>query len=102
MHTSELYNIAITDILHICVYFRGSYCDGKLLAMQPGLPPEPKPCAGNQGTQITVEDLFYNVSTRLKALRSPSEEYRKIADMMGKLAIINLFFFLFESICMYF
>ncbi|KAK7462623.1 hypothetical protein BaRGS_00038330 [Batillaria attramentaria] len=51
--------------------FRGQYTDGKLK--------EPvKPCAGNVGTQITVEDLFYNVSTRRKALKSPAEEHARI------------------------
>ncbi|KPP59518.1 DNA mismatch repair protein Mlh1-like [Scleropages formosus] len=59
-----------------CAY-RAAYSDGKLKA-------SPKPCAGNQGTQITVEDLFYNVSTRRKALRSPSEEYSKIVEVVSR------------------
>uniref|UniRef100_A0A8D3CY97 MutL homolog 1, colon cancer, nonpolyposis type 2 (E. coli) n=1 Tax=Scophthalmus maximus TaxID=52904 RepID=A0A8D3CY97_SCOMX len=45
-----------------CAY-RGSYSDGKVKGPL-------KPCAGNQGTQILVEDLFYNVSTRRKDCRS--------------------------------
>uniref|UniRef100_K1QWQ5 DNA mismatch repair protein Mlh1 n=1 Tax=Magallana gigas TaxID=29159 RepID=K1QWQ5_MAGGI len=57
--------------------FKGSYVDGKLK--------EPvKPCAGNVGTQITVEDLFYNISTRRKALKSPSEEHSKIAEVVSR------------------
>ncbi|KAK1173485.1 DNA mismatch repair protein Mlh1-like [Acipenser oxyrinchus oxyrinchus] len=64
-----------------CAY-RASYCDGKLKA-------PPKPCAGNQGTQITVEDLFYNVSTRRKALKSASEEYAKIVEIVSRYAIHN-------------
>ena len=67
-----------------CDSHRGSYCDGKLLPSHPDTKPEPKPCAGNRGTQITVEDLFYNVPTRLKALKSQSEEYHRIADIIGK------------------
>lgn len=41
----------------------------------------------NFDTQI--ENLFYNVPTRLSALRSPSEEYSKILDVMTKYAVHN-------------
>ncbi|XP_051946007.1 DNA mismatch repair protein Mlh1 [Xyrauchen texanus] len=64
-----------------CAY-RASYCDGKLKS-------SPKPCAGNQGTLISVEDLFYNVSTRRKALKSPSEEYSRIIEVVSRYAIHN-------------
>ncbi|KFV67159.1 DNA mismatch repair protein Mlh1 [Dryobates pubescens] len=64
-----------------CAY-RATYSDGKIKA-------PPKPCAGNQGTQITVEDLFYNVNTRRKALKSPTEEYAKILEVVGRYAIHN-------------
>uniref|UniRef100_A0A3Q4HE09 MutL homolog 1, colon cancer, nonpolyposis type 2 (E. coli) n=1 Tax=Neolamprologus brichardi TaxID=32507 RepID=A0A3Q4HE09_NEOBR len=59
-----------------CAY-RANYSDGKLKG-------PPKPCAGNQGTQILVEDLFYNVSTRRKALKSPSDEYSRIVEVVGR------------------
>lgn len=62
--------------------FRASYSDGKIKA-------PPKPCAGNQGTQILVEDLFYNVSTRRKALKSPSDEYSRIVEVVSRYAIHN-------------
>ncbi|XP_077053047.1 DNA mismatch repair protein Mlh1 isoform X1 [Siphateles boraxobius] len=64
-----------------CAY-RANYCDGKLKS-------PPKPCAGNQGTLISVEDLFYNVSTRRKALKSPSEEYSRIIEVVSRYAIHN-------------
>uniref|UniRef100_A0A452SUI9 MutL homolog 1 n=1 Tax=Ursus americanus TaxID=9643 RepID=A0A452SUI9_URSAM len=65
-----------------CAYRYANYSDGKLKA-------PPKPCAGNQGTQITVEDLFYNISTRRKALKNPSEEYGKILEVVGRYSIHN-------------
>ncbi|XP_061817490.1 DNA mismatch repair protein Mlh1 isoform X2 [Nerophis lumbriciformis] len=64
-----------------CAY-RASYSDGKLKG-------PPKPCAGNQGTQILVEDLFYNVSTRRKALKSPSDEHSRIVEVVSRYAIHN-------------
>lgn len=69
-----------------CAY-QAHYSGGKLAAPKPGQSEKPKPCAGNPGTQITVEDLFYNVPTRRRAFRSASEEYAKILDMMGRYAV---------------
>lgn len=63
---------------------RVSYSDGKLVPPRPGASADPKACAGNKGTLIVVEDLFYNMLMRQRALRSPSEEYHKIADVVGK------------------
>lgn len=64
-----------------CAY-RATYIDSKL--KEP-----PKPCAGNQGTTITIENLFYNVATRRKALSNSSEEFTKIMDVVVKYAIHN-------------
>ncbi|KAJ7057872.1 hypothetical protein C8F01DRAFT_1086284 [Mycena amicta] len=62
------------------------YLDGVLVEGKPGQTAEPKPCAGNDGTTIIIEDLFYNTPTRLAALRSASEEYSRILDVMTKWA----------------
>ncbi|KOX80229.1 DNA mismatch repair protein Mlh1 [Melipona quadrifasciata] len=64
-----------------CAY-KASYVDSKLKA-------PPKSCAGNQGTTILIENLFYNVATRRKALSNPSEEFNKISDVVTKYAIHN-------------
>ncbi|KAI9288731.1 histidine kinase-like ATPase [Umbelopsis sp. AD052] len=69
--------------------FRASYSDGKLVPQKPGMSNEPKPTAGNKGTQITVEDLFYNVPSRRKALKNPSDEYSRILDVVTRYAIHN-------------
>ncbi|KAI8384686.1 putative DNA mismatch repair protein mlh1 [Radiomyces spectabilis] len=69
--------------------FRATYSDGKLVPPRPGQSADPKPCAGNDGTQITAEDLFYNVPTRRKALKSPSEEYNRILDIVSRYAVHN-------------
>ncbi|KAK1064875.1 DNA mismatch repair protein Mlh1, partial [Friedmanniomyces endolithicus] len=67
--------------------WKAQYASGKLAPAKPGQSAEPKACAGRQGTQITVEDLFYNVPTRRRAFRSASEEYAKIADQVGRYAV---------------
>ncbi len=69
-----------------CAY-RACYRGSKLAPTKPGQSADPKPTAGRQGTQITVEDLFYNIPTRRRAFRSASEEYNKILDMVGRYAV---------------
>ncbi|KAI9827152.1 MAG: DNA mismatch repair protein [Thelocarpon impressellum] len=67
--------------------WRAHYSDGKLVPAKPGQNAKPKATAGRGGTQITVEDLFYNIPTRRRAFRSASEEYAKVLDMVGRYAV---------------
>jgi len=87
---------SISHIAHLKVTTKtaGSSCawqafyqDGKLIPAKPGQSPDPKPTAGRPGTQITVEDLFYNIPNRRRAFRSPSEEYTKILDTVTRYAV---------------
>ncbi|GAB7346888.1 hypothetical protein MBLNU459_g1967t2 [Dothideomycetes sp. NU459] len=67
--------------------WKAYYTNEKLTPQKPGQSADPKPCAGRQGTQITVEDLFYNIPTRRRAFRSVSEEYARILDIVGRYAV---------------
>ncbi|KAK9480949.1 histidine kinase-like ATPase [Lipomyces japonicus] len=67
--------------------WRAVYLDGKLVSPKVGGSAEPRPVAGRQGTQITVEDLFFNVPSRLRAFRSHADEYNKIVDVVGRYAV---------------
>ncbi|KAG8792592.1 DNA mismatch repair protein [Serendipita sp. 398] len=69
--------------------WRACYNDGVLSPPKPGQTSEPKPCAGNDGTLLTVEDLFYNVPTRLASLRSGADEYKRILDVVTQYAVHN-------------
>ncbi|EXJ55263.1 DNA mismatch repair protein MLH1 [Cladophialophora yegresii CBS 114405] len=67
--------------------WQAHYQDGKLIPAKPGQSAEPKAAAGRLGTQITVEDLFYNIPNRRRAFRSPSEEYAKVLDVITRYAV---------------
>ncbi|TID31202.1 hypothetical protein CANINC_000145 [Pichia inconspicua] len=64
--------------------WKASYKGGELIdGYENGI----KPIAGKQGTVLVVEDLFYNVPSRLRALKSPNEEYSSILDVVSKYSI---------------
>ncbi|KAF3445400.1 hypothetical protein FNV43_RR10576 [Rhamnella rubrinervis] len=60
--------------------YRVSYKDGVMEH-------EPKACAAVKGTQIMVENLFYNMTARRKTLQNASDDYSKIVDLMSRFAI---------------
>jgi DNA mismatch repair protein MLH1 len=63
--------------------FRASYLDGKMVK-------DIQPCAMSaRGTQISVEDLFYNSPLRKNALKTSSDEFAKIYDVVARYAIHN-------------
>lgn len=65
----------------VCAY-RASYSDGQLTG-------NVQPIAGNVGTLISAADLFYNMSSRRQALRSASEEFSRVADVVARYALHN-------------
>ncbi len=54
------------------------------------LPKTLTPCAGNIGTIIKVEELFYNDKHRREYLSKENEEFRRIADVVAKYALNNV------------
>ncbi|KAI0218513.1 DNA mismatch repair protein Mlh1 [Massospora cicadina] len=69
-----------------CAY-RALYSSGALVPAKQGGPANPQPCAGNVGTTISVEDMFYNAPLRRKAFKLINEEYQRILDVMNRYAI---------------
>ncbi|QRV82138.1 DNA mismatch repair protein Mlh1 [Ceratobasidium sp. AG-Ba] len=67
--------------------WRALYEDGVLLPPKEGAPAEPIACAGNDGTVITAEDLFYNTPVRKSSLRNFNEEYTKLSEVVTRYAI---------------
>ncbi|KAK9865973.1 hypothetical protein WJX84_001123 [Apatococcus fuscideae] len=77
-------HMAVTTMQHDAVHgLSASYRDG---IMDTG---SPTPCAAVPGTTITVEDLFYNVLTRKKALKNGTEEYSRILDIVSRYAVFK-------------
>ncbi|KAJ2893125.1 DNA mismatch repair protein, partial [Coemansia aciculifera] len=71
-----------------CAY-KASYSDGKLVPAKPGGSCEPEPCAGNNGTILVAEDLFYNIPSRKSALKNSRDEYNRIFEVASRYAIHN-------------
>ncbi|GAA6030858.1 hypothetical protein JCM8097_008910 [Rhodosporidiobolus ruineniae] len=70
--------------------WKAAYADGKLVPVNSASKnSDPVPSAGNDGTTLTVEDLFYNTPQRLKSLRSSSEEYARIVSVVLAYSIHN-------------
>ncbi|KAJ1643335.1 DNA mismatch repair protein [Coemansia asiatica] len=71
-----------------CAY-KAHYSDGKLAPAKPGGNSDPEPCAGNNGTIIAAEDLFYNIPSRKNALKNTRDEYNRIYEVASRYAIHN-------------
>ncbi|XP_059630978.1 DNA mismatch repair protein MLH1-like [Cornus florida] len=63
--------------------YRVSYRDGVMEH-------EPKACAAVKGTQIMIENLFYNMTARRKTLQNSADDYPKIVDMLSRFAIHHI------------
>ncbi|PPS10345.1 hypothetical protein GOBAR_AA10302 [Gossypium barbadense] len=63
--------------------YRVSYRDGVMEN-------EPKACAAVKGTQIVIENLFYNMVARRKTLQNSADDYTKIVDLLSRFAIHHI------------
>ncbi len=55
-----------------------------MLACEGGQLGKVQPSAGAKGTEVTVNDLFYNTPARLKFLKSDSQEEGDVSNMMAR------------------
>ncbi|KAK6129624.1 hypothetical protein DH2020_036634 [Rehmannia glutinosa] len=63
--------------------YRATYKDGMMEQ-------EPKACAAVKGTQIMIENLFYNMSARKKTLQNSADDYPKIVDLICRFAVHHI------------
>ena len=87
---SHVAHVTITSMVEgsACAY-KACFSEGHIVPARPGEAAEPKPCAGTKGTQIVVEDMFYNAPTRLKAMKSAADEYGRVLQVVQSYAIDN-------------
>ncbi|KAJ4701196.1 DNA mismatch repair protein MLH1 [Melia azedarach] len=77
-------HVAVTTITKGQLHgYRVCYKDGAMVN-------EPKACAAVKGTQIMVENLFYNMIARRKTLQNSSDDYTKIVDLLSRMAIHHI------------
>lgn len=72
--------ICIISVDAPCAY-QATYNNGKRVS-------DVSPCAGQQGTVITVSDLFCMMPARRSALKEPAE-YNRVMDIVTKYALHN-------------
>ncbi|XP_053963535.1 DNA mismatch repair protein Mlh1 [Anastrepha ludens] len=82
---------SISHVAHLSIQTKtaNESCGYKALYENGQLKGPPKACAGNQGTIITVEDIFYNMPQRRQCLKSPAEEMQIICEVVSKYAVHN-------------
>ncbi|KAH9941321.1 DNA binding protein [Epithele typhae] len=79
-----------SDLKHLTTYgFRGEALASISYVSNLNVVTKTKTDTCNEGTTITVENLFYNTPTRLSALRGSSEEYSRILEVVTKYAVHN-------------
>ncbi|TKA52333.1 hypothetical protein B0A53_04801 [Rhodotorula sp. CCFEE 5036] len=70
--------------------WKAAYADGVMVPVKSGSSDTAAiPCAGNDGTVLTVEDLFYNTPQRLRSLKSATEEYARVVAVVLAYSIHN-------------
>lgn len=87
LHISRL--AVVSKVPGALLAYKCHYVNGKPASarFRPDTDARPQPVAGVTGTQITVEDLFYTLPLRLRALRSKNDEWTRILDVLGRYAV---------------
>jgi len=78
---------AVSDVLML-TRVRGEI-QGVSINIKGGVVKEIKPAGCQEGTSITVRELFYNTPARYKFLKKDSTEAGYVADILGRIALGN-------------
>lgn len=75
---------SIASVSKMSIVSRVKGCDAYALRSEGGATGEVEPAAGDAGTVIAVESLFYNTPARLKFLKSDAQEESDITNIMAR------------------
>ncbi|XP_075262951.1 DNA mismatch repair protein Mlh1-like [Convolutriloba macropyga] len=70
----------ITKVANSDVAYKASYKEGKLCESI-------RPTAGNKGTQISIENIFFNMPLRRESLSNHNDEFHRISNLVTKYAL---------------
>ena len=80
---------SIASVSEVKIISKMEDSDGAEMLIKNGISGKVEPAAALKGTNITVENLFYNTPARRKFLKSPRVEFRKIVEMIRRYALSN-------------
>jgi DNA mismatch repair protein MutL len=80
---------AIGGVARLTIASRQAGAEGAAITVEGGEPGPVVPAARNQGTRVTVENLFHATPARLKFLRTPRTEAAAAADVVRTLALAH-------------
>lgn len=75
---------SIASVSKMSIVSRVKGCDAYALRSEGGATGEVEPAAGDAGTVIAVESLFYNTPARLKFLKSDAQEESDVTNIMAR------------------
>ncbi len=75
---------SIASVSRMKIVSRTEEGEAYSLAAEGGVLGKIQPAAGAKGTEVTVEDLFFNTPARLKFLKSDAQEEADVSSMMAR------------------
>ena len=80
---------SIASVSEVKIISKVENGDGAEMLIKNGVLGTVEPSAALNGTNITIQNLFYNTPARRKFLKSPRVEFRKVVEMIRRYALSN-------------
>ena len=80
---------SIASVSEVKIISKAENGDGAEMLIKNGVLGTVEPAAALNGTNITIQNLFYNTPARRKFLKSPRVEFRKVVEIIRRYALSN-------------